>query len=124
MNTARKGRNNDKRTARFLEGYGFYNCMYSAASAGDFDTIAWNASAVIFVQNKTNRLPHKDEILKLIRTETPECSLRFLFVWMDYQRKPEAWLLDYKKDQASPLAHEELEQLLFQYTRNNSESGD
>lgn len=117
MNKTRKGRNNDRRTDRFLFKYGFFNCMFSAASKGNFDTISWNGHGAIFVQNKSNTLPPREEILTLIRTETPECSLRFLFVWPDNARKPEAWHLDYKTDQAIPLEHEELEELLFQFNK-------
>jgi hypothetical protein len=111
MNTKAKGRRNDQRTIRYLAQFGFLRLMVSAASKGEFDTMSYNANAVIFVQNKTNKLPDREELIQLMNTKTPNCSLRFLFVWHDHARHPEAYLLG--DGEAKGLTQEELKKVLL-----------
>ncbi len=118
MNTKAKGRNNDNKTIKFLSGFGFYKFMKSAASSGDFDLITYNHKGIVFVQTKTNSKPHVEEILKLMQTRTPECALRFIFVWVDHVRikeGPTAYLLTHNEDSMQQLTKDELFELLLQF---------
>lgn len=91
MNTAKIGRIGDRKTIKFLTDLGLTSFTISAASAGVFDTISWNEFNVVFVQNKRNRMPPRNELLQLMHCKTPPNTYRFIFLWKTRARKPEVW---------------------------------
>lgn len=119
-NTSRKGRINDKKTLRFLGSFGFDNFCISAASKGAFDTISWNGKGCVFVQNKSNSLPSRDEILKLIKTPVPACAVKLLFIWEDGAKiwRPNVWLIS--DEEIRRLDYIELSEILGEYSGSDS----
>ena len=95
MNTKKKGNNREYKTIKFLEDNGF-KCTRSAASLGIFDIIGVSPDSVMMIQVKSNRKPNKKEMDTLnnfFDIRCPNCNFkigkRYLYIWKDYQRKPE-----------------------------------
>lgn len=53
MNTAAKGRRNERKTERYLQALG-YSTISSRASRGKVDVVAWNAVELRVIQVKSN----------------------------------------------------------------------
>jgi hypothetical protein len=94
MNSRAKGKRNELKTQKWLEGQGYI--VYSAPVMqyrvnNDifhlFDHVATNHDKVLFVQTKSNRCPKK--VRDAISNFTlPENSEKVVVIWVDRQKEP------------------------------------
>ena len=88
-----KGKRNEYRSMRYLEGLGYY-CTLSSASLGIWDIIALNKTGGQLVQVKSNRWPPKPERLEMEAFNPPPGFTKVIHRWRDYSREPDIRILD------------------------------
>ena len=86
-NNYAKGRNNEIRSRKWLEGRG-YVVIRAAGSKGMWDLVGISKSGMIVIQVKTNRWPSPAERLTMMEFSCPRNCFRLIHRWDDRKRKP------------------------------------
>jgi Holliday junction resolvase len=91
MNRKAKGSRNERKARDILKGIGYSLVVKSGASLGLFDLVALSVEYdyALLVQIKTNRGPSRAEMDLLKAFQVPKFCKKELWVFKDYQRKPE-----------------------------------
>ena len=86
-NTKAKGRRNERRSAKILEGVG-YRVTTSAASLGCFDLVGVSGTGFILVQVKSNVWPGVAEVESISMFPCPRNCIKLIHRWDDGKRAP------------------------------------
>ncbi|KKL47933.1 hypothetical protein LCGC14_2330580 [marine sediment metagenome] len=86
-NNYAKGRNNEIRSRKWLEGRG-YVVIRAAGSKGAWDLVGISKETFILVQVKTNRWPSPAERITMQEFSVPENCARIIHRWDHMGRKP------------------------------------
>lgn len=86
--TSKKGRAQDYKSQRLCYKYGATGHTISAGSKGVFDITCWGYNGSVYIQNKSNRMPGTEELIRLIQARVPAGSIKLIMVWIDGKRFP------------------------------------
>lgn len=86
-NAKAKGRRNERRSAKILEGAG-YRTTLSAASLGCFDLVGISSADVVLVQVKSNCWPGVAEIEAIRMFPCPSNTRKLVHRWDDRIKLP------------------------------------